>query len=202
MKSISEYLEKSLSYPEYIELGKKLLSENKTSGLDQSPEMIEYARLNDHRVDRILKKGTVLPESHAKLDLIQEPAYLLVISEFWCGDAAQNIPWIYLMTKDHPTLQLRIVFRDENPELINQFLTNGSQSIPKVILLNSKKEICDTWGPRPESAQQLIMENKKTGALPKEELYKKLHLWYAQNEGREIQSEFCSLLERCSKSYI
>ena len=202
MENISEYLEKAISYPEYIELGKKLLSQNQTSGMDQSAEMVEYARLNDHRVDRILKKGVVLPESKARLESINEPAYLLVISEYWCGDAAQNIPWIHLMVKDHPTLQLRIVFRDENPDLMNQFLTNGSQSIPKVILLNANKEVCGTWGPRPESAQHLIMENKKTGALPKDELYKKLHLWYAQNEGKEIQSEFFSLLERCTKSYI
>lgn len=202
MENIVKYLEKSISYPEYLELGKQLLSQNKTSGLDQSQEMVDYARLNEHRVERILKKGQIQPETKSKLDAIDETAYLLVISEYWCGDAAQNLPWIYLMVKDHPGLQLRIIFRDENPELMDKFLTNGARSIPKVILLNSRKEVCGTWGPRPESAQQIIMENKKTGLLPKEELYKKLHLWYAQNEGKEIQSEFCSLLERCTKSYI
>jgi hypothetical protein len=202
MKAYSEYFEKGLTYLEYQELAKQLLSENKTSGLNQSQEMVDFSKLNIHRVERILKKGEILATTQQSIQEITEPKYILAISEFWCGDAAQNLPWIYLMVKDNPAIQFRVVFRDENPELMEAFLTNGSKSIPKVILLNSEMEVCGTWGPRPGPAQNLILENKTTQALSKDDLHKKLHLWYAQNEGKEIQSEFCSLLERCTKSYI
>jgi UDP:flavonoid glycosyltransferase YjiC (YdhE family) len=202
MKDFAECFEKGLNYPEYQELAKKLLSENKTSGNNQSQEMVDFSKLNIHRVERILKKGSISLETQAAIQAIDSPSYILAISEFWCGDAAQNLPWIYLMVKDNPAIQFRIVFRDENPELMDAFLTNGSKSIPKVILLNAEREVCGTWGPRPSTAQNLILENKMTNALTKDDLHKKLHLWYAQNEGQEIQSEFCSLLERCTKAYI
>jgi hypothetical protein len=196
MKTFSEYFEKGLSFLEYQDLAKQLLSENKTSGLNQSQEMVDFSKLNIHRMDRILKKGEIGIDTQKSFQKISEPVFILAISEFWCGDAAQNIPWIYLMSKDIPEIKFRIVFRDENPELMDAFLTNGSKSIPKVILLNSKMEVCGTWGPRPTSAQNLILENKTSNALTKEDLDKKLHLWYALNEGKEIQSEFCSLLQR------
>jgi len=196
MKTFSEYFEKGLSFLEYQDLAKQLLSENKTSGLNQSQEMVDFSKLNIHRMDRILKKGEIGIDTQKSFQKISEPVFILAISEFWCGDAAQNIPWIYLMSKDISEIKFRIVFRDENPELMDAFLTNGSKSIPKVILLNSKMEVCGTWGPRPTSAQNLILENKTSNALTKEDLHKKLHLWYALNEGKEIQSEFCSLLQR------
>lgn len=202
MKAYSEYFEKGYQYLEYQDLAKQLLSENKTSGLNQSQEMVDFSKLNIHRVDRILKKGEIGIDTQKSFQEISEPLFILAISEFWCGDAAQNLPWIYLMVKDIPAIQFRVVFRDENPELMDAFLTNGSKSIPKVVLLNSKMEVCATWGPRPASAQNLILENKTSNALSKEDLHKKLHIWYALNEGKEIQSEFCSIIEHCTKSYI
>lgn len=198
MKSFEEYLSQSLSYPQYRELGQELLSQNKTSGPDQSPEMIEYTQLNDHRAERILKKGIVFPETKDALAGISKPLTLLALTELWCGDAAQNLPWIHLMTENHPSIQFRLVFRDEHPELMDAFLTNGARAIPKVIVLDENLAVCSTWGPRPEPAQAIILENKKTGALPKEELYKNLHLWYALDKGRHVQSEITSLLAGCA----
>jgi hypothetical protein len=194
---LETYLAKAISYEDYMELGEQLLAENKTSGIDHSPEMIEYTRMNVHRAHRILKKGQVHPETKIFLDNFSKNVTLLILSEYWCGDAAQNLPWLHLMFHDRPNLQLKVLFRDEHPELMDAFLTNGARAIPKVIVLNENLEICATWGPRPASAQEIILENKRTGALPKEEVYKKLHLWYAQNEGKEIQSEFCNLLNAC-----
>jgi hypothetical protein len=193
--SLPTYLDQAISYTEYLELGSRLLNENKTSGTDHSPEMIEYTRMNEHRVHRILKKGKVHENTRSFLEQFDRKVTLLILTEFWCGDAAQNLPWFHLMFQNAPNIEMKVLFRDEHPGLMDAFLTNGARAIPKVIFLDDQNEVFATWGPRPASAQEIILENKRTGALPKEEVYKKLHLWYAQNEGKEIQTEICNLME-------
>lgn len=190
------YLQNSISFEQYNEFIHNLLAENKTTGPDQSPGMIDYTRLNEQRNKRIVNTGILEDSTIDFLKSINEKQYWLVISEAWCGDAAQNLAWIHKMAYTSPNISMHIVLRDENPELMNAFLTNGAKAIPKLILLNEKFEVLSDWGPRPAEAQEIVIAHKQNPTEPKEEMYKRLHVWYSMNKGKAIQQEFITLLKQ------
>lgn len=106
---------------------------------------------------------------------------LLVIAEDWCGDASNTVPVIAKLTDQSPGLELRIIMRDTNPEVMDQYLTNGSRSIPIVIALDESFHETGHWGPRPAELQSWVMANR--GVLPKAELYPQVRRWYARDRG-------------------
>ncbi len=112
---------------------------------------------------------------------------LLVIAEDWCGDASNTIPVIAKLAEMVPALELRVIARDENPDLMDQYLTNGSRSIPIVIALNDEFEEVGHWGPRPTQLQAWVMANRPT--TPKAELYPQVRKWYARDRGETTLRE-------------
>jgi hypothetical protein len=112
---------------------------------------------------------------------------LLVIAEDWCGDASNTIPIIAKLAEMVPSLDLRVIARDQNPELMDQYLTNGSRSIPIVIALNEEFEEIGHWGPRPTQLQAWVMANRTT--TPKAELYPQVRKWYARDRGETTLRE-------------
>ncbi|MBA2175786.1 thioredoxin family protein [Halobacillus locisalis] len=80
----------------------------------------------------------------------------IILTEDWCGDAMLNIP-IYLRFAEAAHIQTHFLRRDENLELMDQYLTNGeSRSIPKIIFLASNGDEIGTWGPRAPEIQQFL----------------------------------------------
>ena len=112
---------------------------------------------------------------------------LLVIAEDWCGDASNTVPVVARLADRLPGLELRIVLRDQNPELMNQYLTNGSRSIPIVIVLDEEFNEIGHWGPRPAELQAWVMANRPT--IPKAELYPQVRRWYARDHGETTLRE-------------
>lgn len=112
---------------------------------------------------------------------------LLVIAEDWCGDASNTVPIIAKLAEMAPGLELRVIPRDENPELMDQYLTNGSRSIPIVIALGEDFEEIGHWGPRPTPLQTWVMANR--GTTPKAELYPQVRKWYARDRGETTLRE-------------
>ena len=112
---------------------------------------------------------------------------LLVIAEDWCGDASNTVPIIAKLVDSAPGLELRVILRDENPELMDQYLTNGARSIPIVIALDDKFEEVGHWGPRPTELQAWVMANRAT--TPKTELYPQVRKWYARDRGETTLRE-------------
>ena len=131
----TEHLSKSISYPEYLQLLEKLMAGGKTTGLNRSEEYLGYTKINLQRMRRLDKTIILNDELKSKLAQVKKQFIWLVITEGWCGDASQNIPVLYTITKQCPNIQLKLVLRDENTELINRYHTNGSASIPKLICL-------------------------------------------------------------------
>ncbi|MBP8066732.1 MAG: thioredoxin family protein, partial [Flavobacterium sp.] len=161
MKNIIENsLKNSCSYLEYRKKVSDLLAEGKSSGNEQSEDLLHYSQLNEVRMNR-LDKTIVVPEE-VKQQLQLNSKYIwLVLAEGWCGDAAQLLPIMEKMAEVVPNIDLRIVFRDENDALMQEFLTNGARSIPKLIILNADNHgVLSAWGPRPEAAARLIKEYK------------------------------------------
>jgi hypothetical protein len=112
---------------------------------------------------------------------------LLVIAEDWCGDASNTIPVIAKLADMIPSLELRLIARDQNLELMDQYLTNGSRSIPIVIALNDNFEEIGHWGSRPTQLQAWVMDNRVT--TPKAELYPQVRKWYARDRGEATLRE-------------
>ena len=112
---------------------------------------------------------------------------LLVIAEDWCGDASNTVPIIAKLVDQAPGLELRVILRDENPELMDQYLTNGTRSIPIVIALDDEFQELGHWGPRPAQLQAWAMANRLT--TPKAELYPQVRKWYARDRGETTLRE-------------
>ena len=112
---------------------------------------------------------------------------LLVIAEDWCGDASNTVPVIAKLVDQAPGLELRVIMRDANPEVMDQYLTNGSRSIPIVIALDESFEEIGHWGPRPTELQAWVMANR--GSVPKAELYPQVRKWYARDRGETTIKE-------------
>ena len=116
---------------------------------------------------------------------------LLVIAEDWCGDAVNTVPILARLADETPGLELRIIQRDTNPAVMDQYLTNGSRSIPIVIALDEEFRELGHWGPRPSELQTWVMSNRST--MPKGELYPKVRTWYARDRGETTVREVLEL---------
>lgn len=184
---------KFFTYESYKELVKNLLSEGKSTGQNQSEEMTHYSMLNDKRMDRLDKTIQLSDETISKLNSIETPQKWVLITEGWCGDAAQNVPIIAKMASVNPKTSLQIVLRDENLPLMDQFLTNGGRAIPKLIILNDNNEVINTWGPRPSEATKMVSDYKEKHGKVDAELKKQLQIWYNKNKGKNLQKDIISL---------
>jgi Thioredoxin len=112
---------------------------------------------------------------------------LLVIAEDWCGDASNTVPILAKLADETPGLDLRVIRRDEHPAVMDQYLTNGSRSIPIVIVLDEEFREVGHWGPRPTELQAWVMANRLT--TPKAELYPQVRKWYARDRGETTLRE-------------
>ncbi len=180
----------------YRALLERLVQEGRTTGPDQSEEMVAYTKLNLARTVRNEKTVKLLPELREALAQAG-PMNWLVLTEPWCGDSSQVMPVLAMMAGDAPNINLSILLRDEHLDLMDRYLTLGGRSIPKLIAFDPKGTELFTWGPRPQQAQDIVWDNKKLPAgqqLEKEELYAKVHAWYAKDRGVSIQNEVLALL--------
>ena len=196
MKEIIESsLQKAISYSEYRMLVKELLEQGKSTGVTQSDDLLNYSLLNDKRMKRLDKTIKISEETIAKIKDIREPQTWLVLTEGWCGDAAQNLPVINKIAEENPNIQLKLVLRDENLELMDKFLTNGGRSIPKLIALDKENEIVNTWGPRPTVATKMVVDYKTEHGGLDAEFKKDLQVWYNKNKGNNVQEDILSILK-------
>lgn len=112
---------------------------------------------------------------------------LLVIAEDWCGDASSTIPVVARFADAVPGMELRVLRRDEHPELMDRYLTSGARAIPIVIVLDEAWRELGHWGPRPAALQAFVMENRPL--IPKAELYPLVRRWYARDRGETTLRE-------------
>lgn len=191
-------LKKSYTYKEYRDLIEELLEVQKTTGENHSEVRLHHSTMNHFRMDRLDKYAELNPDLEEKLKNLQRKYIWLVITEGWSGDAAQNLPIINKMAEVTPNIELRLYLRDENLELMDQFLTDGkSRSIPKLICIDANfREVIGTWGPRPETAQEIAKDLKNVSESSSREGAERLHKWYADDKNQEIQEEFLMLIDQ------
>jgi len=186
-----------ISFDAYYTMVGAMQANGETSGKDQSETMIHFTKLNFARMNRVVKTFRMADGMHTVLKKAKPQTWIL-LTESWCGDAATNLPTIAMLADAVQNIQLKVLFRDEHLDLMDEILTNGARSIPKLISLDTEGNKLFTWGPRPEFAQKMVMDNK---ALPESErkdyndLNIELQKWYAKDRSQTLQAEFKKLLE-------
>jgi len=200
---IKKSLEKSFSYTEYRNHVSNKLSQGEVTGNEQSEHLLKYSELNVVRMNRLDKTLTVQEDVSEKISSIKSKLIWLVLSEGWCGDAAQLLPVINKKAELSENIKLKVLLRDENEELMNQFLTNGGKAIPKLIIIEEETlEVLDHWGPRPEGASKLISDYKATHGIVDEIAKTELQKWYLQDKGFSTQKEIIEKVEEIEKQLV
>ncbi|QNL51301.1 thioredoxin family protein [Olivibacter sp. SDN3] len=188
--------QRRFDYEAYLSFVKELLVNNSTTGPDQSDFLVKFTALNLTRMQRIVKTFIFEEELQTIISQLKKRYLFIVITEAWCGDAAQILPIIYHIATANPThIDLQLVLRDENPLFMDKYLTNGTRSIPKLIIydLATAKEVVH-WGPRPKQLQLYINDLKAKG-LDKEEWIERVMLWYTKDKTITTQKELAELLD-------
>ena len=187
---------KKYTYAEYKADTEKQVSE----GMCATPELLDYTKLNLQRMKRLDKTVELRPELTEAVRKLNRNLRWVVISEGWCGDAAQNVPVLAKIAEaSEGKIKLEFVLRDQNLELMDLYLTNGGRSIPKLICFEADtQEELGNWGPRPEAAQEMFMRLKNEG-VPKEEFISAVHNWYTADKTQSMQLEMVQLLENSNR---
>ncbi|MDB9931508.1 thioredoxin family protein [Flavobacteriales bacterium] len=193
MTHLEKGISESLTYNDYRELVANLLGQNKSTTKNGDESLVGYSKLNNSRMKRLDKTFKLDEEVKQKVKTIENKVTWVVLTEGWCGDAAQNIPIINKIAEKNENIELKLVLRDENPELINEFLTNGNQSIPKLIQIEDGK-VTKKWGPRPSIATKMIADYKAEHGVVDAEIKKDLQLWYNKDKGLNTVDDIMELL--------
>jgi hypothetical protein len=189
----------ALSAQTYNELNEKLkryletIDPNSLSELEL--QRLGFLKLNMQRIGRINKTYSPGEKVVDEVSKIDSPQLWMILTEGWCGDSAQNLPYIAAIAGLNSNIVLRILERDKYPEIMDKYLTDGiSRSIPKLIAFDIEGAELFQWGPRPKEAKELVRHLKSEG-YNKKEFTEKLHLWYGRNRGNNIEAEFLELLK-------
>lgn len=181
------FASEGMDYSAYRDTIDRLLAENKTTGTDHSEAMLHYTKMNVARMNRVDKTVVLNEDLLELLKGIKNSYRLLVISEGWCGDAAQIVPVFHKIAEAFPDkFELKFVFRDANLPLIDAHLTNGGRAIPVLLVLDEAGAVVANWGPRPEVLQHLLADWKKEES-DMMALAEKLHAWYAKDKTQATQ---------------
>lgn len=158
---------------------------------------VQQAKKNAALWSDTYRLARVDADAVARLAALPGRWHLLVIVEDWCGDAVNTVPLLARLTELAGNTELRVVARDENPDLMDAYLTNGSRSIPVVIVLDEDFVERGWWGPRPTELQRWVMEEGMT--LEKDARYRHIRTWYARDRGRTTVEEVVGLVERAAR---
>lgn len=187
-----KYLENGITYDQY----KQQMAQDLALNADM--KIREYIHLNQRRMHRVEK--TYLPSSEitAQVQALKHKTYWLVLTEHWCGDASQSLPALNAIAAlSEGKIQMKLVYRDQNEELMNAYLTNGTRSIPKLVQLDAHYHVTGIWGPRPAIAQKLVKE-LRSDPERSANYGNELHLWYAKDKQQSLEKDIAQLIYRAN----
>jgi thioredoxin-like negative regulator of GroEL len=191
LDTISKYY----SYDEFFNHTAELVANNSSSS-EATEEQVHYTALNQKRMERWNKTLQLSDEFKAVLNNLKQEQIWVVITESWCGDSSQVLPVIgKIVAESNKKIELRIIFRDEHPEWIAEYHTNGSKSIPKLVSFDKEGNQLFVWGPRPAGAIEMFNKFKASnGEITKEQFHLELHGWYAKDKGHGVMEELQKIL--------
>lgn len=191
---IENSLTQSMSYEGYRELVRQLTESKSTTGELKTEALVDYTVLNNKRMKRWDKTVKVSDTAINKIAEITKKTTWLVLTESWCGDAAHLMPVMNKLAELNDNIDFKVVLRDENEALMNQFLTNGGKSIPKLIMIDDdSKTVINTFGPRPSEATHLVNDYKAKHGKLTPEFKEELQHWYNKNKGQAAIKDLIEL---------
>ncbi|NNK75537.1 MAG: thioredoxin family protein [Maribacter sp.] len=198
-KSTKELVQKGIakatSYQDYRLMIDAYSSEGKSTGPEQTEILTNYTVLNQRRMKRLDKTLKINEESINKINGFNKKVTWLVLTESWCGDAAQTLPMMNKMAELNENISLKVILRDENLDIMNRFLTNNTMSIPKLIMVeDATGEILGTWGSRPKIASQMVIDYKNKHGMLTPEFKEYLQVWYNKDKGQSTLKDLMELL--------
>lgn len=189
-----------MNFTAYQQVFESILQDANPTAPYNNPDYLNYTKLNWSRQQRWLKTGVLSEEMITAVKNITEPQQWIVITEPWCGDASHIVPFLYKIAELNPLIQLDIQLRDTAPFLIEQYLTNGGKSIPKLIIRDNDNNDMAVWGPRPVGCQ-VLYDRLKAANADFEQMKIELQQWYNEDKGRSLQQELLSVINStCSTS--
>ncbi len=194
-------LENSFSYPEFLALLDGLVQKKSTTG-ETTKDRVNFTKLNYKRIQRLNKRIELSLAQKEIFQSIETKQTWLVILESWCADGAQTIPILNKIAGASNNIDLRIILRDENSELMDLFLTNGTRSIPKLIALDDNLEVMSTWGPRSKPAAQMVEDYKRDFKKIDFNFKAKLQVWYNKDLGNIIINELAEMVQNLEKGSL
>ena len=186
-----------MNWTEYTSKFKSILDGTFTEKPYDKADFIEFVKLNNSRLNRWNKKLEIPEEVISELNKIDSPQTWILIVEHWCGDAANIAPVINKMAESNDNITLDIQLRDSEPFLIEQYLTNGGKSVPKLIVRDKNKDDLFTWGPRPSQCQAMVMRNKDSEMTAHDKKHA-IQLWYNVDKGQSAFKEIADLVNQNS----
>jgi thiol-disulfide isomerase/thioredoxin len=184
---IKDSLAKSMSYEAYSNLINSLVESKGSTGPDQTEAMVDYTKLNQRRMKRWDKTIKVSDEVKVIFSEFNSKMTWLIITESWCGDAAHVVPVVNKLAELNENINLRVVLRDENLDLMDMFLTNGGRAIPKVLMIDDATgAVVSSFGPRPSEATVKVNDYKEKHGVLTPEFKEELQTWYNKNKGQNI----------------
>lgn len=194
------YMDRAMSYEVYDKLINDLLEEGKSTGEKQTPKRTEISRLNAHRMARV-HKTVKLSDDVIAAAKAARPQFWMVLTEGWCGDSAHAIPVMDLIAKaSEGRIQLGLLLRDDNLDIMDQYLVNGGRSIPRLVAFDAESgEELGTWGPRPAPVQQM-MTDFKANPDDSRDIQIEMQHWYNADRSRTMQAEMAALINGSASS--
>ncbi len=186
---------RGLTYEQYKKQWKEKLGRS-LKGLDKRARKYHfYSKYNDERAQRVEEHYTMSDAFEAQVDAIDRPQLWMVLTEDWCLDSAYSLPVLYAAESRNTMVDIRILYRDANLDIMDVFLTNESRSIPKLVAFSESGEPLFDWGPRPARLQRLRTEWKESGE-PGNIISQKSVEWYEADGWLEIENELVEALAR------
>lgn len=194
--SIAKALFKSHPYSEYRKLVTDLLKIEKSTGNEQSKELTYCTLLNETRMNHIEEAFELSDKAIEILKSLKKEYIWLVIAESWSDDCAELLPVLHsIAAASEAKIDLKIVFRHENEELMQFFLTNKAKAIPKLIVIESATgDALAHWGPRPKGAADIFDAYQKNNK-PFDEIFKQeMQSWYLHDKGKTTEGEIIDMM--------
>jgi len=189
-------LQESLTYLEYIELTKSIINNVSPSAPYDNEKMLKYTEANLERMQRVSNNISIDQKLYNLLTSVTDRWIWVIITEPWCGDAAQIVPALCAFAEVNSNIETKLILRDTNLDLIDAYLTEGGRSIPKLICLHQDTmEEIGTWGPRPQQIQVMVDKFKSDTTTSFGQKVRQIHQWYDDNKSAVLQEEFIALLQ-------
>ena len=182
-----------MTFQEYLDYFEQILASPKDFDPYQDEDYLNFTKLNWARMNRWLKRFEPNDAVKNLISSITEPQHWILITEPWCGDAAHTAAQLYQIVRNNPNIDFDIELRDSAPFLIDDYLTDGSKSIPKLVIRNDVGHDKLIWGPRPAKLQELFVQLKSEGK-GMEEIKEIVQKWYNDDKGQALQEELVAVL--------